>query len=68
MVVVKWQRALVTPFRINATALEAVQLLLVSTLFTGKKIKYDLRASYAHKKGNHFNTVNLLFKHIILVV
>ena len=34
--VVKWQRALVTPFR-GAAALEAVPLQLVSTLFTGKK-------------------------------
>ena len=34
--VVKWQRALVTPFR-GAAALEPVQLQLVSTLFTGKK-------------------------------
>ena len=33
--VVKWQRALVTPFRGDA-ALEAVPLQLVSTLFTAK--------------------------------
>lgn len=33
--VVKWQRALVTPFR-NASALEADPLQLVSKVFTGK--------------------------------
>ena len=64
--VVKWQRALLTPFR-GAAALEAVPLQLVSTLFTGKKKtktkkQYDLRTSYTHEKGNSINTVNLLFK------
>ena len=34
--VVKWQRALVTPFR-GAAALEAVPLQLVSTLLIGKQ-------------------------------
>ena len=34
--VVKWQRALVTPFR-SAAALEAVPLQLVSTLLIGKQ-------------------------------
>ena len=34
--VVKWERALVTPFR-NDTALEADPLQLVATIFTGKR-------------------------------
>ena len=62
--IVKWQRALVTPF-LNATALEAVPLQLAATVFTGRKKKkqYDLRTSYTHKKGNNISTINLLFKH-----
>ena len=62
--VVKWQRALVTPFR-GTAALEAVPFQLVSTLFTGKnnkqtKKQYDLRVSYRHEKGNSINTFDLL--------
>ena len=44
--VVKWQRALVTPFR-GAAALEPVQLQLLSTLFTGKK-KYMTYERHIH--------------------
>ena len=43
---VKWQRALVTPFR-DATALEADTMQMVRTVFTGKK-KHDLRTLYTH--------------------
>ena len=59
--VVKWQRALVTPFR-DATALEGVPLHLVLTLFTRKNDK--TWTCHIHiKKGNNINMVNLLFKH-----
>ena len=59
--VVKWQRALVTPFR-DATALEGVSLHLVLTLFTRKNDK--TWTCHIHiKKGNNINMVNLLFKH-----
>ena len=47
--VVKWQCALVTPFR-DATALEAVPLHLVLTLFTRKNDMTWARHNYTHKK------------------
>ena len=59
--VVKWQRALLTPFR-DATALEAIPLQLVLTLFTGKNDMTWERHIHI-KKRNSINTVNLLFKH-----
>ena len=64
--VVKWQRALLTPFR-DATALEAVRLHPEKTNMTWERLfyrkkRYDLGTSYPYKKGNNMNTVNLLFK------
>ena len=47
--VVKWQRALVTPFG-GAAALEGVPLRLVSTLFTGKK-KYMTYERHIHMEN-----------------
>ena len=59
--VVKWERALVRPFR-DATALEGVPLHLVLTLFTRKNNMTWARHIHI-KKGNNINTVSLLFKH-----
>lgn len=64
MGVVKWQRALVTPFRVNATAPEAVQLQLVSTLFTGKKYNMTCVRNMHIKDETYFSSttgrINLL--------
>ena len=58
--VIKWQRALVTPFRNNAPALEAVPLQPAATVLTGKR---TIRPANVTEKGNNINTVNLLFEH-----
>ena len=47
--VVKWQRALVTPFR-NATALEADPFPLEATAFTGKRRNYITFEHYIRRK------------------